>query len=112
MTDEMRGQGCDSPEKGSECHQDLSPSLICSAYVCLLPLSLPTTLLYFIFAIGEDNPLLTAEFILPLFKRLASLRLHPPTSSPMLVPEEGAGPSLVRHPPQVQSSVVWRRRVL
>ncbi|MBV98316.1 Transmembrane domain-containing protein TMIGD3, partial [Eschrichtius robustus] len=43
---------------------------------------------------GEDNPFLAAEFNFLLFKRLASLRLHPPTPSPMLVPEEGAGPSL------------------
>lgn len=89
-----RGQDVAALRNG-EHHQDFSLSSICFSFACLLLLSpyCPLIFLFFFFffsALGEDSPLVAAEF---LSSCSPSLRPHP--HIPMLVSKEGAGPGLV-----------------
>lgn len=93
MSEEMQGQRCGRAQKWGASSGFLSVFnllLFCvfASSLSLLPSYIP--FFFFFSALGEDSPLVAAEFLSPCSP---SLRPHPHT--PMLVSEEGAGPGLV-----------------
>ena len=92
--------------RNGEHHQDLSLSSMCFTFVFASPFSpLPSYISLFFFSfLGEDNPLVAAEFIFPLFPQSKTACSHFQSHVSL---RGGAWAWLgVRQPPQVPSCVI------